>query len=244
MKMKRDWNERALSNALYAIDASRRHWEISEFYSRGPELVAEVVDPVIVRLNVNPNGGTVLEIGCGVGRLFAPLSERFAYVIGIDVSDQMIRMGKELCEAPATWVVGDGVSLLGIESNSVDHVLSYEVFQHIPDRAIVANYVEEIHRVLRPGATFQLHLRMGSDTGRQQLIRDLPRFARIIAARILRWTRILPVEGDVDTWLGAIIPPTDILKMSSDAGLVDLEILPDDMHATGMGYWLIGRKPA
>jgi SAM-dependent methyltransferase len=241
-EMRRDWNERALSNALYAIDASRRKWTVDDFYSRGPELVGLIVDPVLARLGVNPSGGTILEIGCGIGRLFAPLSQRFSRIIGIDVSDKMIELGKELCSVPAIWIVGDGVSLKGIENDSVDHVLSYEVFQHIPQLTTIANYINEIARVLRPGATFQVHLRMGSDTGRQDLIRKMPRAGRLVFSRILKSIRVLPVKGDVDTWLGVIIPPGDYLDLSRAAGFVDLEILPDDLHAPGMGYWIIGRK--
>lgn len=242
-RMQLDWNERALSNALYAIDSSRRKWDIHDFYSRGPELVEAIVDPVLDYLHVKQKGETVLEIGCGIGRLFAPLSERFSYVIGIDVSDQMIKMGQEFCSVPAKWIIGDGISLSGIESNSVNHVLSYEVFQHIPDLQVIANYIQDIGRVLQPGGTFQLQLRMGSDTVRQGLIRRLPRLGRIIAGRLLHLTRILPVPGDVDTWLGMIIPPAEAIALSRAIGFTDLEILPDHMHAAEMGYWMIGRKP-
>jgi SAM-dependent methyltransferase len=229
---------------MYAIDASRRAWTVDEFYSRGPELVETMVDPVLEHLSVDPRGGVVLEIGCGIGRLFAPLSERFAVVIGLDVSDTMVDMGKVLCSTPATWIVGDGTSLTAVESGSVDHVLSYEVFQHIPDTTAISRYIEEIQRVLRPGATFQLQLRKGSDTARQALIRSLPRPGRLIAGRILRTLRILPVKGDVDTWLGAIVPPSNVLDISRTCGFIDVEILPDHLHAEGMGYWVIGRKPS
>jgi SAM-dependent methyltransferase len=241
-RMQRDWNERALSNALYAIDASRRKWDVDAFYSRGPELVEEIVDPVLERLEINPTGRTVLEIGCGIGRLFAALSTRFGSIIGIDVSDRMINMGQEFCPVSAKWMIGDGISLTGIENDSVDHVLSYEVFQHIPDPQVIASYVREIHRVLQPGGTFQVQLRMGSDTRRQELIRHLPRMGRIFAGRALHLVGILPVRGDVDTWLGVVIAPAEVLRLSSSVGFADLEILPDHIHSPGMGYWIIGRK--
>jgi SAM-dependent methyltransferase len=241
--MQRDWNERAQSNAMYAVDASRRKWTVDDFYAKGPELVEMIVDPVLDHLSVNPSGRVVLEIGCGIGRLFASLNERFALVIGIDVSDKMVELGKELCPSSATWIVGDGKALTDVESESIDHVLSYEVFQHIPDITAISGYVEEIRRVLRPGGTFQLHLRMGSDTARQEMIRRLPRPLRVAAGRILHALRALPVKGDVDTWLGVVVPPDNILALSRAAGFVDLGILPDNLHASGMGYWIIGRKP-
>ena len=228
---------------MYAIDASRRKWDIDEFYSKGPDIVEAIVDPVLNFLDVDPKGCTVLEIGCGIGRLFAALSQRFSYIIGIDVSDGMINMGKEFCPIPAKWIVGDGISLSGIEKDSVDHVLSYEVFQHVPDHGVIANYIQEIGRVLLPGGTFQLQLRKGSDTKRQELVRRLPRLGRTVAGHVLHFAGILPVRGDVDTWLGIVLPPSEALALSRPVGFIDLQILPDRMHAPEMGYWLIGRKP-
>jgi SAM-dependent methyltransferase len=243
VRMRRDWERRARVDALHAIDATRPAWEIDAFYARGPALVQAIVDPALRRLGVDPTGRRVLEIGCGMGRLFAGLASRFGEVWGIDISRAMVEQGREHCPVEATWLVGDGASLGGVADGSIDHVLSFEVFQHIPERSVIASYLSEIERVLKPGGTFQVQLRSGSDTARQQVVRRLPRPLRRVAGVLLRAMGVLRVGGDVDTWLGCVVPPADALATLEALGFVDLDQLPDDVHAPGMGYWVVGRKP-
>src|SRR5262245_51309197 len=139
-RMRRDWEARAGSDPLYYIDSRQRDWTLDEFYAGGPELVARFVDPALAALQVDPAGLRVLEIGCGMGRLFEGLSARFAEVVGIDISETMIAKGRESCPVEATWLVGDGSSLVGVDDDSIDHVISFEVFQHIPAREVIFSY--------------------------------------------------------------------------------------------------------
>ncbi len=39
-----------------------------------------------------------------------------------------------------------------------DFAFSFIVFQHIPSRAVIENYVREAHRLLRPGALFKFQV--------------------------------------------------------------------------------------
>ena len=59
----------------------------------------------------------------------------------------------------------------------------------------------------------------------------------------MKLLKVTPVEGDIDTWLGVVVPQADALSLARGAGLRDLEILPDEVHLPGMGYWLIGSRP-
>ena len=242
--MRRDWERRAADDPLYAIDSTRRRWSLDEFYARGPALVGQILDPVLTTLSVDPAGLRVLEIGCGMGRLFAGLAERFGEVWGIDISSEMVERGRAHCPVEATWVVGDGASLAGVADGTVDHVLSYEVFQHIPDQDVIRGYLREIARVLRPGGTFGVQMRRGSDTPRQALVRALPRPLRKAAGAALHRLGILPVQGDVDTWLGCIVPEDRALAWARAAGFGELSWLADASHPRRMGYWLVGRRPA
>ena len=244
--MRRDWDARASSNAFHFVDSNRTEWTDEEFYGRGRQLVAQMLDPVLAQFGVDPSGKRVLEIGCGVGRLFEGFSSRFGEVWGIDVSPNMVALGKEHCPVEATWLVGSGTALTGVEDESVDHVVSYEVFQHIPDPGVIDAYVAEIHRVLRPVATFQVHLRKGSDSLPQAAVRVLPRSARRVVGDGLRRTHVLEVDGDIDTWLGCVIPPARAVRMATGLGFVEVETLPDELHRhqRDMGYWLVGRKPS
>ena len=244
--MRKAWEARSQSDPLYAIDARRRTWEIDEFFSQGPQLVKEIVDPALKLLSVDPSGLRVLEIGCGMGRLFEGLSHRFAEIWGVDISEGMIEQGRAQCPVQATWIVSDGLSLKGIGSESVDHVLSYEVFGHIARPSIIRGYFREILRVLRPGGTFQAQLRGGSDSARQAVVRGMPRPLRVASAAILRKMAVLPVQGDIDTWLGCIVPPGEALSMLSTIGFSDIRVLSSDFSGApkhhAPGYWVVGRN--
>jgi FkbM family methyltransferase len=242
--MRRDWEERAGSNPLYYIDARQREWTHADFYAGGPELVARFVDPALAELGVDPAGRRVLEIGCGMGRLFEGLSARFGDVWGIDISETMIAKGREHCPVAATWLLGDGRSLAGVDDDSVDHVISFEVFQHIPEREIIFSYLAECRRVLRPGGTLHVQLRCGSDSKAQAIVRALPRPLRVSVARALRAVRILPVVGDIDTWLGSIVAPNAAVEELTRLGFEGVAVLPDDVHVPGLGYSVVGRVPA
>jgi SAM-dependent methyltransferase len=240
------WEVRAKSDPLYAIDARRRSWSIDDFYSGGRQLVEEIVDPVIDIMSIDPTHLRVLEIGCGMGRLFEGLASRFAEVWGIDVSESMIEQGRAECPARAIWVVGDGVSLNGIEDESIDHVLSYEVFGHIPYVSVIEGYFNEIWRVLRPGGTFQVQMVGASVSRRQEVVRRMPRPFRVASGVILRKIGILPVRGDIDTWLACTVPPSQSLSMISTVGFIDGAALAsnfDTLHEQApAGYWVLGRK--
>src|SRR5438270_776865 len=49
----------------------------------------------------------------------------------------------------------NGRDLSVIPSLEFDFAYSVIVFQHIPSREIIENYVREVHRLLRPGALFK-----------------------------------------------------------------------------------------
>ena len=229
---------------MHSIASDRVEWDESEFYREGPKIVETVVDPVLLALDVNPEGKRVLEIGCGVGRLFEGYSERFEEVWGIDISPTMIKLGQEKCPAEATWLVGDGATLAGVADHSIDHVVSYEVFQHIPSLEVIASYFAEIDRVLVDGGTFQVQLRKASDSLPQAAVRMLPRGLRVRVGSLLQKRKILTVGGDVDSWLGCIVAPSKATELARSIGFKDVTVLPDSMHShhRDMGYWLIGRR--
>jgi ubiquinone/menaquinone biosynthesis C-methylase UbiE len=91
---------------------------VEECYARGLALVSQIVDPVLHRIHVDPVERRVLEVGCGVGQLFAGLETRFGEVWGIDVSPEMVAQGQATCPVDAQWLIGDGHSLRGLNDST------------------------------------------------------------------------------------------------------------------------------
>lgn len=107
---------------------------------------------------------SVLDLGCGVGRLMRAAAPRFAHVLGVDVSSTAVEKAEEfLKEAENTRVeLIEGLSLSQIGDESLDAVYSFAVLGHVPTKVFVA-YLLEINRVLRGGGRGFLQIYLGAE---------------------------------------------------------------------------------
>jgi SAM-dependent methyltransferase len=150
-EMRRFWNARAREDAFYFVDTRRRYRDRDRVrFWQADELVQFILAELGVEI---VPGDTVLEIGCGLGRITRWLAVRSRTVIALDVSDEMLRKARELNPGleNVRWVAGDGVTLAEIEPESIDACMSVVVLQHVPEAEITLGYVRELGRVLRPG---------------------------------------------------------------------------------------------
>ena len=105
-------------------------------------------------------GGTVLEIGCGAGRLTRQLSSEFDRVVALDVSNDMIERARAAAGSNAEFHQVEGTRV-PLADASVDAVFSVHVLQHLDDFEDVSAYVADAVRALRPGGTMMLHIALG-----------------------------------------------------------------------------------
>ncbi len=94
-------------------------------------------------------GGRILEIGCGTGTLLHRLAGRGVAVTGVETSLERAEQGRRFYGDLPVCLVG-GVRL-PFPGQSFDVVMSFDVFEHIPDSDA---HLEEVRRVLRPGGTY------------------------------------------------------------------------------------------
>ncbi|HEY4163473.1 MAG TPA: methyltransferase domain-containing protein [Dongiaceae bacterium] len=113
----------------------------------GPEAVRAVV------AGLDLKDKTVLDIGCGLGGLDEVLAGEFgAQVTGIDVSKQIVELGRErIAKSPDAnrieiRLVEPGP--LPFETASFDVVFGKDSWLHIPDKK---SFFAEVFRVLKPG---------------------------------------------------------------------------------------------
>ena len=110
---------------------------------------------------------TILEIGCGVGRIGTALAPIVRKWIGCDVSDNMLKHAATRLAAFSNveLVRVSGCDLQPIPDASVDAVYCPVVFMHLEEWDRYA-YVREAHRVLRPGGRFYCdNANLDSDDG-------------------------------------------------------------------------------
>ena len=91
--------------------------------------------------------GTVLEIGSGEGYGIMELASKADHYIAVDKYNTAI--SDELKSANnITFIQTEVPPLEGIEDNSIDFVVTFQVIEHIQDDEM---FLQEIHRVLKPG---------------------------------------------------------------------------------------------
>ncbi|MBM3798008.1 MAG: class I SAM-dependent methyltransferase [Acidobacteria bacterium] len=161
-QMRRDWDERARENARYYVNTERDDWTDQEFFASGERTVAEEVltDMTNICQGKDPKQMTVLEIGCGAGRVTRALAGLFGQVRGVDISAEMIeRARRALADCPNAQVFqNNGTDLSVLGGVPVDFAFSTIVFQHIPSREVIETYVRDVHRLLRPGGLFKFQV--------------------------------------------------------------------------------------
>ena len=159
----------------------------------------------------------VLDIGCGAGwlaRILAALVPE-GRVVGMDISDEMVRRARHNCAgiAHAMFIVG-GVEEIPWEENFFDKVVSVESAYYWPDPA---RGVREIFRVLREGGSVWVLI---------NYYRDNP--------HCHQWGPLLAVPTH-------LLSAEDWAQMFRDAGFTDIAHvrIPDDTPAPEVytGRW-------
>lgn len=161
-KMQSDWDARAKENAKYYVATLKDDWTDEEFYASGDQTISEEIrtDMINICQGKDPKQMRVIEIGCGAGRVTRALAKVFGQVHAVDVSGEMIAQARQaLKDTPNAFVYqNNGMDLSVLPSGPYDFAFSTIVFQHIPSREVIYNYVREVNRLLRPGALFKFQV--------------------------------------------------------------------------------------
>lgn len=193
-KMREDWDQRARENARHYVNTAQTDWTDDDFFASGERTVAEEIltDMGNICQGKTPEEMRVLEIGCGAGRVTRALARLFGEIHAVDVSGEMVRLASlALREYPKAFAYqNNGRDLSVVPDLQFDFAFSSIVFQHIPSREIIENYVREVSRLLRPGALFKFQVQ-GDST--------------------------LETRAD-DTWLGAAFSEQQAIEMAHRCG--------------------------
>lgn len=130
-----------------------------EFFSDGESLAHYVLSTIKSHIDSQFAPRTVLDFGCGVGRLLVPFARVAEEVVGVDVSPSMLEEARRNCDERQLSNVrlllsDDHLSSL---NGTFDLIYSFIVFQHIPvnrGRSLFGKLL----RHLRPGGVGAIHL--------------------------------------------------------------------------------------
>lgn len=236
--IRRDWDIRARENARAYINWPDIANEEGAFFISGRCDYERYVKPFFKKMQFEPRDKTGLEIGCGIGRIARWMAADFEQYIGVDVSPEMVRKAISYEIPRATFQAVSGADLKGIPTGSVDFVLSFAVFQHVPDKAAIFNYFAETARVLRHGGIFRLHMKglWTATVGRFAIEAGFSNNERLVKAGLtcVPFVRL----RHLDTWQGLSIRPGEAVEKCESLGLEVLDL--EDEWTTMM--WVGGRK--
>lgn len=117
--------------------------------------VLEVAIADLVRL-IGKDGrqtyGTVVDVGCGQGKSFALLKQRFnpQKLIGIDADPEILQVSRNQAQKDGVQIetlLGSGAAI-ALPDNSVDMVFCHQTFHHLVEQE---KAIAEFYRVLKPG---------------------------------------------------------------------------------------------
>lgn len=141
----RELADQALFDTI-AKQYARKDSIASSSLARRTQLLS-AIQPVLVD---QPNMGTIVEIGCGVGASAQYLMGRYERYIGIDQSEAMIEAARLFNQSNprATFLVGNARAP-DLEPNVADTILSSGALHHMTE---LDQVMESLVRIARPGA--------------------------------------------------------------------------------------------
>lgn len=161
-----DWEKFGSTNPYYAVltekEFDTRNLDdasLTKFFASGSQHIHFILDTVKQHLVPSFQPKRALDFGCGVGRLIIPLAGICDAVVGVDVSDSMLREAKQNLAARNISNVSlvksnDNLSLV---EGQFDLVHSHIVLQHIP-RARGEKIFLRLVNLVREGGVGVLHL--------------------------------------------------------------------------------------
>jgi len=107
----------------------------------------------LITLYMHP-GDTILDVGCGNGRVADLTNTIKASYTGLDMSPELIRIAKTL-HPNDTFVVGNMMHTT-FADNTFDHVIMVASLHHVPSSAYRLQTLREMARITKPGGMIMM----------------------------------------------------------------------------------------
>jgi ubiquinone/menaquinone biosynthesis C-methylase UbiE len=143
-----------LDYAQFLLNKTQRDYNIiAKQFANTRELIRQDIKE-LVKL-VKPRD-RILDSGCGSGRLYQALKNKPVDYVGIDISEELIKIAQQK-NPGGKFLVTDSLSL-PFENNFFNKVFSIAVLHHLPSKELRLKYLKEAYRVLKPGGLLVLRV--------------------------------------------------------------------------------------
>jgi len=140
-----------------------------------------------------------IDFGCGSGRFSELLSRHCMFLVGIEITSDMLTIAKNECnDSNIAFVLYDGLNL-PIKEQGADLLVSVNVLQYITDDGELEKVLEEIRRSLRPNGEFLCVEQVTKNKKRWQ--RDLKTYLDFFERNSLGRIADYPIRKGHFSWL-------------------------------------------
>jgi ubiquinone/menaquinone biosynthesis C-methylase UbiE len=187
--------------------------------------------------------GRLLDLGCGTGRLLLPFARRGFRVVGIDLSEEMLKTTRRrAAEADvAVELVRANIVELGIfRDASFEYAAClFSTLGMVVGREERRRVVAHVYRLLRPGGTFVLHVHnrwfnAWNRPGRAWLVANAVRSSLGIEAS---GDRTMPVHQGVAGLTLHLFTRAETVRLLRAAGFEVVQVRPLSLRPEGRLPW-------
>lgn len=246
-RLRQVWETLGAEDPLWAVaslpEKRGGRWDVTEFLATGTKEVKRLHAVLQRAPEAPPRFRRVLDFGCGVGRLTLAWKAYAEHVVGVDISEPMLKRARLLAgeQSGITYVLNRAQDLAAFGTGTFDLCFSHICLQHMP-WSIAQSYLREFSRLAEPGGwvLFQLPSRRlippGGAAFRQRLVDSLP----FGLDRVYRRWR----HGSSTVFEMHYTPREQVTDVLTAAGLKVLHAEPDTSGGPNTeGFVYVCRKP-
>jgi SAM-dependent methyltransferase len=187
--------------------------------------------------------GRLLDLGCGTGRLLLPFARRGYWVLGVDLSEEMLKVASEKARTAGVAVNllrANLVELDGLEHDRFDYgACLFSTLGMIAGAEPRRRVVGHAFRLLRPGGKFVLHVHnrwfnFWERHGRRWLLGDS---CRRLLRRPGAGDRLMPAHDGLPPLSMHLFTRREAVRLLRSAGFRLVEVRPVSLRADGRLPW-------
>jgi SAM-dependent methyltransferase len=195
--------------------------------------------------------GRLLDLGCGTGRLLLPFARRGFWVLGVDLSEEMLAVARDKAAAagvPVQLLKANLVELDALRDGAFDYAAClFSTLGMVIGAAERRRVVGHVFRLLRPGGRFVLHVHnrwfpLWDPQGRRWLFKDVVRslFGQTGG------DKVMPVHQGLAGLTLHLFTRREGVRLLRRAGFRLREVRPVSLRPDGRlpGPWWFGRLRA